>query len=390
MTTSPSSPAADLGSEPTAAASVAIEPTGVSLSLPGEAPMYFNAYWLRDNCPTSFDLTTREREFDILSAPDDLTPDAAEIEGDALRLRWPDGHETQLGLEWLAAHGRPGGAADPAQVQRRLWYSDHYSSIPRFSHAELKASRSRVGDWAEALLVEGVALITDMPAASEESGDVLLETAALMGAPRPTFFGMTFEVRTHINPINLAYTPKALPMHTDVPAEESAPGVQFLHCLANDAEGGDSLFADGAAVAEDLRREDPDAFEVLAREKALYRFEHDGFDVRAHQTAIELDPDGAVSGVTFSQHMWAVSDLPQRVLDRYYPAYRKFASMVRQPKYLMRFRLNAGECIVFDNHRILHGRTAYSASGGSRHLRGTYVDRGEVRSMYRVHMGGRG
>ena len=49
----------------------------------------------------------------------------------------------------------------------------------------------------------------------------------------------------------------------------------------------------------------------------------------------------------------------------------------------MRFRLNAGECIVFDNHRIAHGREAYSATSGERHLRGCYSDRGELRSAYR-------
>jgi gamma-butyrobetaine dioxygenase len=50
----------------------------------------------------------------------------------------------------------------------------------------------------------------------------------------------------------------------------------------------------------------------------------------------------------------------------------------------MRFRLNATECIVFDNHRIVHGREAYSATSGERHLRGCYADRGELRSTYRA------
>jgi len=50
----------------------------------------------------------------------------------------------------------------------------------------------------------------------------------------------------------------------------------------------------------------------------------------------------------------------------------------------MRFRLAAGECIVFDNHRIVHGRAAYSATSGDRYLRGCYADRGEMRSTYRA------
>ena len=55
-----------------------------------------------------------------------------------------------------------------------------------------------------------------------------------------------------MKPTNLAYTAKALEMHTDTPAEDIAPGVQFLHCR-NSVEGGANLFLDGVAVANDLR-----------------------------------------------------------------------------------------------------------------------------------------
>jgi gamma-butyrobetaine dioxygenase len=33
---------------------------------------------------------------------------------------------------------------------------------------------------------------------------------------------------------------------------------------------------------------------------------------------------------------------------------------------------------------VVHGRDAYVAESGERYLRGTYVDRGEVRSTYRA------
>jgi gamma-butyrobetaine dioxygenase len=99
---------------------------------------------------------------------------------------------------------------------------------------------------------------------------------------------------------------------------------------------------------------------------------------------IELDSHGEVSGLTISQHMADIFDLPQAFLDTYYPAFRNFGRMLQSDKYLMRFRLNAGECIVFDNHRIVHGRASYTAESGDRHLRGCYTDRGEMRSTYRA------
>src|SRR3546814_2770604 len=92
-------------------------------------------------------------------------------------------------------------------------------------------------------------------------------------------------------------------MHTDVPAEELAPGVQFLHCRANAVQGGDNLILDGAAAAEDFRRDYPEDFQLLAETELPFYWEHEGFDIRARQRVIELDRFGAVSGVTISQHL---------------------------------------------------------------------------------------
>ena len=43
--------------------------------------------------------------------------------------------------------------------------------------------------------------------------------------------------------------------------------------------------------------------------------------------------------------------------------------------------MSQGDCIVFDNHRILHGRKGYTMeAGGFRHLQGGYVDWDEINS----------
>ena len=58
--------------------------------------------------------------------------------------------------------------------------------------------------------------------------------------------------------------------------------------------------------------------------------------------------------------------------------------MLQEEKYMMTFLMKAGECMVFDNHRIVHGRAAYTAESGDRYLRGCYTDRAEMRSTYRA------
>ncbi|WP_458576437.1 TauD/TfdA family dioxygenase [Aliamphritea spongicola] len=128
----------------------------------------------------------------------------------------------------------------------------------------------------------------------------------------------------------------------------------------------------------------PGRFPPAEREAHSFYYDHEDFDWRAYQRVIELDDHGEISGVTVSQHMADAFDLPQEELDDYYPAFVRFLKLLKDPRFLATFRLNAGECIVFDNHRIVHGRASYDPSSGDRHLRGCYIDRGELRSRYRT------
>ena len=360
---------------------VDVEENGLTITLPKAGPAYFNAWWLRDNCPTSFDPETRERSFDVFHHETTPCPADARIDDGALVIRWAgENHVSHFPLSLLEPYASGARRADPADLPRKPWFADHYPKITRVSHQALLDDAAERRRWMEAILIEGIAIVTDMP----DTDEALTRTAGLLGTIRPSFFGSYFDVRTHIKPTNLAYTSKALELHTDVPAEELAPGIQYLHCRRNSVEGGRNLFLDGTAVANDLRAADPEAFRILTETEVPFYKEHDGIDMRARQRVIELDHNGEVSGVTISQHMADIFDLPQRTLDGYYPAFVKFGRMLQDDKYVMRFTLAAGECISFDNHRIVHGRAAYSASSGERYLRGTYTDRGELRGLYRA------
>ncbi|TDE36601.1 TauD/TfdA family dioxygenase [Antarcticimicrobium sediminis] len=354
---------------------------GLDITLGDGKTHYFNYYWLRDNCPSSFSPVTRERSFDIFHLDSAPVPARAEVEGDVLVIDWTgEDHVTRMPLGWLETYSTGNSRPDPADLPRQAWYGDHYADVPRFSQPRLLADPTTRAAWMEAMLVHGFTILTDMP----DSDQGLTETAEIMGSVRPTFFGTYFDVKTHINPTNTAYTAAALELHTDTPAEEYAPGVQFLHCRANSVAGGESLYADGVAVANDFRTRDPEGFRLLSEVSIPFFCEHDTYDARSRQTVIELDQHGEVSGLTISQHMADIFDLDQKLLDEYYPAFCRFGRMLQEDRYMMRFLMNAGECMVFDNHRIVHGRAAYQATSGDRYLRGCYVDRGEMRSTYRA------
>ena len=342
---------------------------------------YFNYCWLRDACPSCIDPQTRERVFDVASLPVLPRAGAARIEEDTLVVEWQA--ETQVSriplerLESFAARGRD---EDPADMPRNLWYAERaggFVRVPQQAVLTDKASRARL---TRALIEDGIAIVTDMDGDDES----LPRLVNALGPITPSAEGLFFDVRVEIEPTNLAFTAGPLEMHTDLPGEEAAPGVQFLHCLENSVEGGLSLFLDGAAVAEALRAEDPEAFRLLADNKIPFFYRHDDWDYRAHQRVIETDPEGRVTGVTISQHLQDAMDLPQDLLDSYYPAFIKFLRMMQEERFLVRFRSEAGNCVIFDNHRIVHGREGYVADSGKRHLRGCYTDRGALYSTYRV------
>jgi gamma-butyrobetaine dioxygenase len=353
---------------------------GLELAIDGDNA-YFNYFWLRDNCVTSWESSTQERIFNILAEPDDLRPECAQLVGQKLEITWKNGHHSSYNLHWLQRwhHGEKHG--DLAVRTRKPWYSDHYENMARFNYTDVIVKHTCVAEWAEALLDDGIALVQSVP----DTDAALNSLCEQIGRVRPSFSGYVFDVFSKANPENLAYTSKALELHTDLPPEELAPGIQFLHCRINDAVGGNSLFVDATAVANALKQKHPEYFEILTQYKTPFRYTTKNQDVRAKQRIIELDADnGEVSGINFSQHLADVFDFSQHEMDHFYPAFRKFGQMLQDPQYLMTFRLHAGECIVFDNHRIAHGRASYEEGSGARHLRGCYVDRGELRSTYRV------
>lgn len=353
---------------------------GVTIALP-QGPKYFNYYWLRDASNDSIDPQTRERVFDVTHLPEAPKAKALEITGGNVVIQWErEDVPSQVSLKLLEQVANTGKAADVATLQRRVWYGDFLPQIKRVPQKEVIDSFSGKAKLTRALIEDGIAIVTDM----EPTEASLPNLVQAIGPVTPTGEGLFFDVRVEVNPTNLAFTAGPLEMHTDLPGEEAAPGVQFLHCLENTVDGGASLFLDGVAVANALKDEDPKAFELLASHKIPFFYRHDAIDYRSHQRVIETDPDGQVTGVTISQHLQDNMDLPQELLDQYYPAFVRFIRMMQEDRFVMKFRSEAGNCVVFDNHRIVHGREGYVAESGCRHLRGCYTDRAAMRSTYRI------
>jgi len=82
-----------------------------------------------------------------------------------------------------------------------------------------------------------------------------------------------------------------------------------------------------------------------------------------------IDEPGGVFRVRSSYFTIAPFQLPFAQMEAWYAAYDAFVRLVRTHAY--RFRLEPGDYLLYDNHRVLHGRTAFS---GPRWVRGVYFD----------------
>jgi gamma-butyrobetaine dioxygenase len=141
------------------------------------------------------------------------------------------------------------------------------------------------------------------------------------------------------------------------------------------------LFADGFALGEHLRAVDPAAFLTLTQTPVPFLYRSKDAELYAERPLIQLTCRGEVAAVHYNNR--SIAPLPSHGRDAasFYSAYRRFAELLRDPGYQLTLHLNDGELVLFDNQRILHGRTAFSSARHARHLRGCYLTRDSVYSQ---------
>ncbi|WP_377273306.1 TauD/TfdA family dioxygenase [Peterkaempfera sp. SMS 1(5)a] len=335
--------------------------------------------WLRDNCPCPEcrDPHSGQKLFQITDLPRELAVASAAPQHDnganAVDVVWsPDGHRSRYPVQWLLAN-RPGETAEAdhrSEAGKQLWQAaDLAGALPEADWAAYLANPGERARVLEAVQRLGFALLRAVPT---EEGQVLA-VAESFGFVRETNYGKLFDVRVEPNPDNLAFTSARITPHTDNPYRDPVPTIQLLHCLSNAAEGGDSGLVDGFRAAALLREEDPEAFGVLTRTPVPFVYRDARTELTAFRPLIDTDPLGRIREVRFNNRSIGTLRLPAAELEAFYAAYRTFAELLLRPGLQLDFRLAPGDCVVFDNTRLLHARTAFEQSG-ARHLQGCYAD----------------
>ncbi len=344
----------------------------------------FHHQWLRDNCPCPLCVytVTREQVLEIVDVADDLTALQARIDADgSLCIEWQDGHLSRFDPGWLRAHAyddESRAERQAAKPKSRLWNSE--LKLPVFEYQALMDDNHALLQWLLAVRDIGLTQVRGVPT---ETGSLKL-IAQRISFIRESNFGVLFNVQSKADADSNAYTAFNLPLHSDLPTRELQPGLQFLHCLVNDAEGGESIFVDGFAIAEALRVESPESFKALCELPVEFRNKDRHSDYRCLAPIIALDALGQVSEIRMANFLRGPFDASVENMPTLYRAYRRFIAMTREARFRVMTRLNPGELWCFDNRRTLHARNAFDPATGARHFQGCYVDRDELLSRILV------
>jgi gamma-butyrobetaine hydroxylase len=334
------------------------------------------AIWLRDNCSCAE--CRHAGSGQKLMGVDEFAGDlrVAEIRqvDDEVRVRFvADPHEAVFDRSWLAEFWPADDAGPPADDRtedaKTTWSVAELSAIPEFDATAYSADPAVRLAALEAVLELGFVVLHGV----QPRAGAVLTVARSFGFVRTTNYGELFDVRVEADPNNLAFTSLPIAPHTDNPYRDPVPTLQLLHCLTNAANGGDSGLVDGFRAAALLRAENPAAFAVLTSTAVTFAFASEDTRLRATRPMIGLDSYGRIREIRFNNR--SLKPVRHRAEDteRFYAAYRAFTDIVNRPELRLVLRMRPGDCIMFDNTRLLHARTAFD-SLGDRHLQGCYAE----------------
>jgi len=341
----------------------------------------FHHVWLRDNCACAQCVheITREQTYELVSAPPDAVSSAAVDDEGALDVRWVSGHRSRFHPGWLRVHRYD--RADPDQHgDQALWDGSTPGVPPTFDGPDVLGDDDALLEWLVALRRFGLTRLRDVPCDHDAVGRV----AGRIGIVRETNFGVLWDVRSEPDPVTNANTSLALPPHVDLATREYQPGLQFLHCIQNDTTGGEGRYLDGFRVAAVLRDEHPDAFQSLTTVPWSWANRSKLSDYRWSSPMIVLDRRGSVSEVRVGNWLRAPLAAEFDQVESAYAAYRTLFELSYRDDLAVQLELRPGDVLAFDNRRVLHGRAAFGGGGGTRFLRGCYLDRDELHSRLRV------
>jgi gamma-butyrobetaine dioxygenase len=373
------------------------------------APRIFDTVFLRDSCtcPRCVDPHSKQKLFQTSDISPDLEGSCKSVvdeeNGLSIELGWNNDvkgygteHRTRHSIDWLRralnteVELRGGVRHDdrvywdnPKITKDNKWvdYNDYMTSDSALFSALTHLNRY------------GLLFLRNVP----DSETSVVDLASRIGVLKDTFYGRTWDVRSKAKAENIAYTPQFLGLHMDLLYTSNPPHLQLLHSLRARCPGGESFFSDSFHAAQQLYRQSPFHFRTLCTFPVTYHYHHTTHHYHYTRPVIDIHPYPKYSDpsmlpihrVNWSPPFQApfearIGSNNAKSLRAFVAASHAYEKLLSSEENLYEYRLNEGECVIFDNRRVLHARRAFDATKGERWLKGAYVDDDVFFSKLRV------
>ncbi|HNP37819.1 MAG TPA: TauD/TfdA family dioxygenase [Woeseiaceae bacterium] len=342
----------------------------------------FHAFWLRESSTNEEfrDPGTGHKLQDADQLPLDVTIVHAATRSGELELEFSDGHRAVYSLTDLRrAAEHP---FTPELIGEKVTWNASLDPLPWHNMEALENDPHKILDLLNDLARLGFVLVRGVPL--ELNG--VLQFIDLIGYMRLTNNGGIQDIKAvgEGRIYDLSMTPRSLEPHVDNPYRVPQPGYVLLHCLRNDAQGGESQLTDGLYVAEKMRSEQPELFDSLCNVPVVFRYADEQATLENTSPFIDISPEGRIEHVRFHGRCDQVIAAEPDKLDAFYRARRTYTDLIKAPDVQLTFKLNPGEMFMVDNFRIIHGRRNFQLETGARHMRQAYIDRDVVSSRQKT------
>jgi alpha-ketoglutarate-dependent taurine dioxygenase len=349
--------------------------------------------WLRDSCPCHqcVDPDSGQKNFSTTDLHDRPKISNAKLQPDgSLKVIWasdrPSGglaHTSIFSADevaaWQAEDKWQRGRVAVHNAEKIYWDRAGYEALLadgrcRVSYKDWMNNEAAFWDAFADLRQTGLIFVTDVPSNEEEVERI----ATRIGPLQDTFYGRTWDVKSKPQAENVAYTSKFLGLHQDLMYHDPVPGLQLLHCISNTCEGGESLFSHGVRAAYELKLHQSQHYRDLTKLKSWFGYRKGDNHYFMSRHTIATDPQGNPTETRWAPPFQATfqitsSDKRAANLALWKKAATAFQSVVEAESNMVQIKLKAGECVIFDNRRVLHGRRQFTMGTGSRWLKGAYV-----------------
>lgn len=354
--------------------------------------------WLRDWCACPECEDRREVASALmLDLPASPLPRSIKLDADgSLSITWdPDGHRSNYTTDFLRGHlgpviQRPHGHSG-AQIAANLPVVP-YEAFQDDAERQLDALEM-VRDFGFALLKgvpnnpDAVAAIARNAGYIENGWRYTAKAEEILVAPVAQDDKTAEAADAMVEATDAHYLRTLLVPHTDFSFTAWPPGLFIFHCLRPSPDGGGAtLLVDGLHVAERLRDENPEAFAALSTVRQPFRGHGSvKIDWSAQGRVISVDETGNITGIRFALPSRRPVHLRPDAAETYHRALQSMLHLIMDPACQIELPLNAGDCLLMDNHRILHGRTGMDPKAGdTRWFRRFDVERDAVQTRIRL------